>query len=459
MGKRKRGERVRARLSILRARVLSSLTVSSLLIFLFLPFSPLPFYTSSPARSAPRSDAPVSTATREGRLAVFDDAWETIRDRYYDPSFNGLDWGAERTRFRPLAAEAKSSVEFYSILRRMVGTLRDAHTRVYAPEEKFDWQHPRIITTGISLREVTGLPAVAAVERSSDAERAGMRVGDIITSVDGIPALDVFAERLKDATGASTAQSARVRAMAMLLGGPADSTVKVGWRGPDNRERIATLRREWQDRTARLFVEKLRGDFFVVRFDAFTQSVALSFLRALQSRLQSARGLILDLRYNGGGDSEAMTDVASAFLPPHIRLGRFTDRTGRIMVEPQTRNAMVLAAESIARFTGALIILTGERTASAAEIFAASIKEARRATIIGTSTCGCVLAIRRRHVLPDGGELDVSEMDYRTSLGVRLEGAGVAPDETVMIDLADLRGGRDRAMERALERLKVQSGK
>lgn len=446
------------RLSIVRARMSSSLIISSLLLFLFLPFSLFPFYPFTPILSAARTDAPVSTATREGRLAVFDDVWETIRDRYYDPSFNGLDWEAERARFRPLAADAKSPAEFYSILRRMVGTLRDAHTRVYAPEEKFDWQHPRVITTGISLREVAGQPAVVAVDRGSDAERAGVRVGDIITSVDGAPALDVFAERLKDATGVSTAQSARVRAMAMLLGGVANSTVKVGWRTPDNRERVTTLRREWRDRTARLVVEKLRGDFFVVRFDAFTQSVTLSFLRALQSRLQSARGLILDLRYNGGGDSEAMTDVASAFLPPHIRLGRFTDRTGRVQVEPQTRNAMLLAAESIARFTGALVILTGERTASAAEIFAASIKEARRATIIGTSTCGCVLAIRRRHVLPDGGELDVSEMDYRTSLGVRLEGAGVEPDETITIDLADLRGGRDRAMERALERLKLQSG-
>jgi carboxyl-terminal processing protease len=234
--------------------------------------------------------------------------------------------------------------------------------------------------------------------------------------------------------------------------------VKVGWLGSDGRARTATLRREWRDRTARLVVEKSRNDLFVVRFDAFTQRVTLEFLRVLQNRLQRARGLVIDLRDNGGGDSEAMTDVASIFLSPRTRLGRFTDRTGRVVVEPQTRTAMVLAAEAIARFDGSLVILTSERTASAAEIFVASIKAARRATLIGTGTCGCVLAIRRRHLLPDGGELDISEMDYRTNDGTRLEGRGVAPDEVVPLDLGDIRTGRDRAIERAIERLRLQGG-
>src|SRR6266508_3540062 len=74
-----------------------------------------------------------STATREGRLAVFDDVWQTIHDRYYDPVF------------RPEAAEAPSSQDFYSVLQRMVGSLSDAHTRVYATEEKFDWWKPRFV--------------------------------------------------------------------------------------------------------------------------------------------------------------------------------------------------------------------------------------------------------------------------------------------------------------------------
>ena len=59
----------------------------------------------------------VSTATVEGRLAVFDDAWETIQERYYDPAFHGIDWQAKRTAFRPAAAKAANTQEFYEVLR------------------------------------------------------------------------------------------------------------------------------------------------------------------------------------------------------------------------------------------------------------------------------------------------------------------------------------------------------
>ncbi|MBV9958401.1 MAG: hypothetical protein JO360_08270, partial [Acidobacteria bacterium] len=135
--------------------------------------------------------AGVSVATREGRLAVFDDAWETIRARYYDPALRGVDWDEVRARLRPLAAEAGSSAEFYAVMRRMTGTLRDAHTRVYAPEEKFDWQHPRYLGVGILVREVAGQPVVSMVEASSEAARAGLRAGDLLQRIDEENALKV----------------------------------------------------------------------------------------------------------------------------------------------------------------------------------------------------------------------------------------------------------------------------
>jgi carboxyl-terminal processing protease len=419
--------------------------------FHLFPFSPLPL-SSSAATSVPSL---TSTSTREGRLAVFDDVWETIRDRYYDPSFQGVDWQAEREHFRPLAADARSAEEFYSVLRRMLGQLHDAHTRVYGPDEKFDWQHPRFISVGLSVREVEGQAVVVQVERGSDAERAGLRAGHIIKSLDGEPALDVFARRLNERVGASTLPAARLRAMATIFEGARDSTVRVGWTDAVGRqERFATLRREWRKRDVALSVKRVSGGYGVVEFEAFTQAVTLDLMRALGDRLRDVRGLIIDLRNNGGGEAEAMVEVASAFLPAGQDLGRFTDRTGRVRLEPQTRERMLMAADSIKRFHAPVVILTSERTSSAAEIFVAAMKEAGRATALGTQTCGCVLAIRRRHVLPDGGELDVSEMDYRTAKGTRLEGAGVAPDEKIPLYINDLRAGRDRALEQAIQLLK-----
>lgn len=217
------------------------------------------------------------------------------------------------------------------------------------------------------------------------------------------------------------------------------------------------MRREWRERSIALRVRELKNNNVLVEFDVFAPDAAQEFTRTVMSKLRGARGIILDLRNNGGGDAEAMTEIASSFLPDGHSLGRFTDRTGRFSYEAQTRSALLLSADVLTRLQAPVVILSGERTSSAAEIFAYAMKEARRARIIGQNTCGCVLAIRRRHTLPDGGELDVSEMDYRTPAGARLEGIGIVPDETITLKRTDLLARRDRALERALAYFASQS--
>ena len=139
----------------------------------------------------------VSAATREGRLLIFDEVWETIRERYYDPALHGVDWQALRTEFRPRAAAARDGVEFYALLRRMINRLRDAHTRVYAPDERFDWRRPQFVSVGVRLREIGDELVVAHVDRGTEAERGGVRAGDTVLSIDGVSASAVLARRTR----------------------------------------------------------------------------------------------------------------------------------------------------------------------------------------------------------------------------------------------------------------------
>jgi len=398
----------------------------------------------------------VTTATREGRLAVFDETWQTIRERYYDPSLHGVDWEEERARLRPLAAAAESEIGFYSVLRRLTSRLRDAHTRVYAPAERFDWQRPTFIGVGLSLREIAGEIIVAGVERGGEAERGGVRAGDQLLSIEGESAAAIFARRLAEEAGASTPAAARQQAAARLFQGASDTFVSAVFKSAQNARATKSirLRRVLQTRPPVLRVQKIEG-FPVVNFNMFMPEIASELMRALRKdELRAARGLIIDLRENGGGQAETMTDIASAFLPTGTNLGAFTDREGRIASIPQTRAAMLFAADAVAEFRGRIVVLTSVRTASAAEIFAAALQETKRARVIGEQTCGCVLAIRRRHTLPDGGLLDISEMDYRTARHTRLEGAGITPDELVSPTRRDLIDRRDPALERAIKTLR-----
>ncbi len=386
----------------------------------------------------------VSTATPEGRLTVFDDVWETIQERYYDPTLNGINWQDKRTAFRPAAAKANSTYEFYELLRQMIGSLKDAHTRVYAPDEKFDWWNPRYVTVGLTIREIEGVPTVVYVEPNTEADRTGIRPGDAIASIDGVPIAHAIANRLGN-SGSSTNGHARFRAIATLFEGPAGTSVKVGWTNRDRKLKSAVLQRYWTQRHLG-FTNQRKGKVAILRLDAFTQSVAWEFSKALPNVLDGAEAIVLDLRSNGGGDAEAMADIASLFLDDGINLGKFADRFGASF-ELQTYSKRLWRVPQLIRIKLPLVVLTSESTSSAAEIMVAALQVQHRARVIGSVTCGCVLAIRNRHPLPDGGLLDVSEFDYRTAGGVRLEGLGIKPDETVPLTRHDIYSRRDTVLE------------
>jgi len=405
------------------------------------------FATTRGARAVHDDSTVVSTATVEGRLAVFDDVWETIQERYYDPKFHGIDWQAKRETYRPAAARAANTVEFYEVLRQMIASLRDAHTRVYSPDEKFDWWSPRFVTVGLTVREVEGAPTVIQVEAGTAASRTDIRQGDVIVSVDDVPVAQFVAQRMRN-LGLADEGNIRHRVIANLFDGPAGSNVKIGWINRNGKQKSTMLQRYWSQRNLG-FNNQRKGKIAILRLDAFTQSVALEFSKDLPEVLEDADGIVLDLRGNGGGDAEAMADVASLFLDEGTNLGKFADRSGASF-ELQTFPKRLWRSAPMSPTKLPLVVLTSENTSSAAEILAAALQTKRRAQVIGSGTCGCVLAIRNRHALPDGGVLDVSEFDYKTAGGVRLEGAGVKPDKLVTVTRSDVYSRHDRAFERAL---------
>src|SRR5436305_14161813 len=90
-------------------------------------------------------------STRERRLRIFDEVWEQVRERYFDPSMRGVDWQEVRRSLRPQAAEARDESELYAVLSRMLGSLQDPHTRVFAPGESEDWRVQRYVSVGVAV--------------------------------------------------------------------------------------------------------------------------------------------------------------------------------------------------------------------------------------------------------------------------------------------------------------------
>ncbi len=124
---------------------------------------------------------------------------------------------------------------------------------------------------------------------------------------------------------------------------------------------------------------------------------------------------MLDLRCNGGGDAEAMADVASLFLDDGIKLGRFADRSGASF-ELQTYSKRLWRVPQLSRIKLPLVVLTSESTSSAAEIMVAAVtKQRTRSRDRRRHVRLCARDQKQTRACRTAALLDVSEFDYRTA--------------------------------------------
>ncbi len=390
-----------------------------------------------------QKDVPIS---RSEGLQVLENVWKAVSERYYDRSFNGIDWKAQLETIRPLVDEAGNRQELYRLLRRMIGSLGDAHTRVFAPEDGFDRNRPSGITTGVSVRRVEGAAVVTWVEPGSEAAKQGLRPGLRIKSIDGTPVEQVVAAAREDVGISSTPLAREVLSFERIFYGPRDTSLEVEVADPEAETRKAILRRRFVEFQRRVLTRRLPNEIGYIELTGFAPEVEREFDAAILSN-QASRGLILDLRNNGGGFVSTVARVASHFFSRQTELGVFITRQGKASPRRTQRLKNI--------YRGPVVILVSARSASGAEMLAAAMQERRRATIVGNSaaTCGCLVGVSRSVNLPDGGRLNVSDTDFRTAFGRRVEGAGVAPDERIELRISDLADGRDRALEWAVDHL------
>ncbi len=301
------------------------------------------------------------------------------------------------------------SVLLESAIRGMVRDL-DAHSQYLDAGE---YRDIRISTTGsytgvgIEVAEVDGAIRVITPIAGSPAALAGIRSGDEIIAVDGVP---VTSRQLLETLG--------------RLRGHAGSKVTV----TVLRDSVAIdheLRRQ-VIRVASVYKEMLSPSYGYVRVSQFRENTARELARAVDE-LQDANGglldgLVLDLRNNPGGVLDSAVDVSDLFLDSGI----IVSADGRASDSRFTRSAHrgdILDGAS-------LIVLVNSGSASASEIVAGALQDHNRATIVGTTTFGKGL-VQTVMPLSRGRAIKLTTSRYYTPSGDSIHEVGIVPDVVI----------------------------
>lgn len=378
--------------------------------------------TGVPAPRISLANVPAAQQARAARnVRVFDAAWRLVAEKHFDPRLHGLDWPALGAKYGAEAAAAKNDQALYAALNAMLDALDDSHTHALPPALAEARRTRERARTGFNATRIEGRWVVSEVLPGTPAQRAGVQPGWMIVSRNGEP----VRERLD---------------YQPYIGETAD------WTFLDLQDRPVTkpLTALLLSTAPRQVVRELPGGLVYLRFDGFDARDRRWLGEQLQAH-RAAPGVIIDLRYNPGGETWSLGISLGEFFARKADCGTFTARGG----SREIKNSWQLGS---ARYAGRVAVLVDGGTASAAEIFSAVLQEHGRAVIVGRKSAGAVLA-SRFYRLPDGGELQLSVEDYVTPKGRRLEGAGVIPDVVSKRTLADLRAGRDPDLAAAMQAL------
>ena len=286
-------------------------------------------------------------------------------------------------------------------------TSLDPHSGYLDPE---DFQSLQVQTSGeygglgIEVTMEDGFVKVISPMDGTPAARAGIMPGDYITAINGKP---IIALTLNDAVKEMRGERGTELEITILREGIDPFQVKLV------REVIQQKSVTWRTEP---------GDIGYIRVSTFNERTTLLLEEALDglSRGPKPKGIVLDLRNNGGGLLDEAVKVADHFLSG----GEVVSTQGRRPVDVERRNAS--KGES---FKGVpLVVLINGGSASASEIVAGALQDRARALVIGT-TSFCKGSVQS--VIPlgaDRGAIRLTTARYYTPAGRSIQALGIEPD-------------------------------
>jgi C-terminal processing protease CtpA/Prc len=394
-----------------------------------------------------------SSQDRDRGLTMLKTVKEDIKKDYYDPGFRGIDIEARFKVSEDKLKLTRSNAEVFGIIAQTLLEFNDSHTSFVPP------QRSARIDYGWLMKSVGDDCYVTEVRPQSDADAKGLKPGDLVQSIDGIRPnrsnLWVFYYLYYQL-------SPRPIVM-MLVQSPGEPPrqleikprIQTGKKIVDLTDTI-DLNRYWReaedvdDANAHRYTE-FGSELMIWKMPHF--DLSKDEIDEMIDKAKKYKGLILDLRGNGGGAEETLLRLIGNFSDHDITVG---DIKRRKEIKP-----LIAKTRGASGFKGQLVVLVDSDSASASEVFARVMQLEKRGQVLGDHSAGKVMR-SRTHLHQMGVDTvvmyaaSITDADVIMSDGKSLERVGVTPDELLLPTADNLRARQDPVLARAAGLLGVK---
>ena len=361
---------------------------------------------------------------------LYDDVWQLINKKYYDPTDNSQDWNRWRYRYEH---KLKTKEDAYVAIETMLASLNDPYTRFLDPKE-FSEENQSIkgslkgIGTQIGIRD--GQLVIIAPLEDSPAERAGLLADDEILEINGEStkgiSIDVAADKIRGEKG---------------------TTVKLLIKRKDVPNKVYSIVRDEIEvksvSTKPPFETQIPEGIQYIRLSSFISKNAAGEIETILNGSPDAKGFIIDLRSNPGGLLTNAIYISDMLLNG----GVIVSTVDRDSYKTTTRARRHQVTEK------PIVVLINKGSASASEILSGALKDNHRATIVGEQSFGKGL-VQEINRLPDEAGVNITIQRYLTPSGTDIHKKGITPDVVVELKKENADAKDDVQLKKAIEILK-----
>jgi C-terminal processing protease CtpA/Prc/Tol biopolymer transport system component len=378
------------------------------------------------------------------KFTVFDEAWRLLRDNFYDPKFNGLDWTAERAAYLPRVAGAATPDEFKRVVRLMIGDLNASHLGFTGGAStsnavgRLGLAFDRAEYEANGRLKITGVTPLgpAAVTRQ-------INVGDYLVAVNG----ERMGPRVNlDEVLAGTIDRRVTIAVAPGSAGPAGATRDVVVKPASQATAKGLLYREWVEDNRAYVLKRSGGRLGYVHMIDMGQGSLDRLFVDLDAENHSRDGVIVDIRNNNGGFVNAYAIDAFA-RQPYLKMS--------LRGLPTAPARVVLGQRALEKPTA---LVVNQHSLSDAEDFTEGYRVLKLGPIVGEPTAGWIIYTWNTRLV-DGSTLRLPRMRITAADGSDMERHPRPVDIEATRPIGESLTGVDSQLDAAIRALLVRIGR